>query len=70
MHWICELVEGMMLDRKQVACPPQGRGITVGQLVEVVVNYLRDHPEARHYAANSVAGVALKQAFPCKDQAH
>jgi Rap1a immunity proteins len=66
--YVTGLVEGMMMNRKQVICPPQG--ITIGPLVDMVVKHLRDHPETRHYAANSEVGLALMKAFPCKEQAH
>jgi hypothetical protein len=36
------------------------------QVRDVVVNYLRDHPEVRHYSAASIAREALGEAFPCK----
>jgi hypothetical protein len=39
---------------------------TEGQVRDVVLNYLRDHPETRHYSAPSLARQALSQAFPCK----
>jgi Rap1a immunity proteins len=40
--------------------------ITVGQSVDVVVKYLRAHPETRHLSGASQAAHALEQAFPCK----
>jgi hypothetical protein len=38
---------------------------TVQQIVDIVVKYLSDHPDRRHYSASSESGVALMQAFPC-----
>ena len=38
---------------------------TIQQVTDIVVKYLSDHPERRHYSASSEAGVALMQAFPC-----
>jgi hypothetical protein len=35
------------------------------QSMDVVLTYLRAHPEARHYSASSLIATALKQAFPC-----
>jgi hypothetical protein len=35
------------------------------QIVDIVVKYLTDHPERRHYSASSESGIALMQAFPC-----
>jgi hypothetical protein len=38
---------------------------TVGQSSDVVMRYLEAHPEKRHYTADSLAGAALSEAFPC-----
>ncbi len=40
-------------------------GVTLEQSRDVVVKYLKDHPEARHEAAVSLASRALTHAFPC-----
>ncbi len=40
-------------------------GVNSSQLVDVVVNYLRAHPESRDFNAASVVGVAVREAF-CK----
>lgn len=45
------------------ACLP-GNG-TVGQVMDVVVKSLRDHPEDRHLAAAVLVAAALAAAFPC-----
>lgn len=37
-----------------------------GQLRDIVVKYLRDHPETRHFEAYALIHVALGQAFSCK----
>jgi Rap1a immunity proteins len=47
-----------------VACPPMKA--TVSQLVDIVVNELRNRPEVRQYSAASTIAVALKRAFPCQ----
>jgi hypothetical protein len=39
--------------------------ILLPQLVDVVVRFLESHPEMRHYAAASLVGAALSDAFPC-----
>lgn len=36
-----------------------------GQARDVVVKYLNDHPEQRHYPAAYLVSFALTQAFPC-----
>lgn len=47
----------------KVACIPSN--VVAGQVEDVVVKYLREHPESRHYSAASEAGLALRAAFPC-----
>lgn len=37
-----------------------------GQIIDVVVKYLRDHPEKRHLGAASMVTAALRLAFPCE----
>jgi len=44
-------------------CLPQG--VVVGQLVDVVKKFLKEHPETRHFTATSEIQVALEGAFPC-----
>jgi hypothetical protein len=42
------------------------RNVTRGQAADVVIRFLRDHPEVRNKTASSLARAALKEAFPCK----
>jgi hypothetical protein len=42
-----------------------GSYLTREQIADVVLKYLRDHPEARNRSAASQARAALIQAFPC-----
>jgi hypothetical protein len=44
-------------------CEPSG--ITDRQAVDVVVLYLRSHPESRHLDATELIGDALSGAWPC-----
>jgi hypothetical protein len=39
--------------------------VTVGQGVDIFVNYLRAHPESRHLPASAILATALIEAFPC-----
>jgi hypothetical protein len=39
---------------------------TNGQLVEIVIKYLKGHPETRHTRASDEIYIALQKAFPCK----
>lgn len=41
------------------------KNATEEQLADVVTKYLRQHPEERHYTAQSDVLVALAEAFPC-----
>jgi hypothetical protein len=53
-------------NRSNTFCVPQGpQGATVQLLVDVLSNYLRDHPETRHLPAADLVSVALKEKFPC-----
>jgi hypothetical protein len=51
-------------------CVPRDKGVSQQQVRDIVVGYLRDHPELRLYSASSIASRALQEAFPCKEQGH
>jgi hypothetical protein len=42
------------------------REIQAGQITDVVINYLRTHPEEQHYSAADEVSLALMTTFPCK----
>jgi hypothetical protein len=44
-------------------CLPNG--VTEGQAMDVVVQFLSQHPEMRQYAATGLVANALANAFPC-----
>jgi Rap1a immunity proteins len=44
-------------------CAP--KNVSAAQLREIVVRYLKQHPEERHYAALNTVGAAVRDAFPC-----
>ena len=47
-------------------CVPQGPGgVNNKQMVDLVMIYLRDHPEIRHLPAAGLVTAALKRKFPC-----
>ena len=48
----------------KLECLP--KDTAVGQIVDVVIDYLHDHPAARYYSASSAAGLALMKAFVCQ----
>ena len=66
--YVMGVSDALIAVKPNLFCAPLG--MTVDQEVAVVVKYLRDHPETWHYSAPSEVGVALKKAFPCKEQAH
>jgi hypothetical protein len=47
-------------------CPTAEAPVTREQVVDVVMKFLREHPEERHIAAQWIANVALFQGFRCK----
>ena len=55
-------VVSKVIPRSQL-CLPQTA--TAGQVKDVFMKYLTDHPEMRHIKANQLMMVALKTAFPC-----
>jgi Rap1a immunity proteins len=47
-------------------CSGLPEGVTRNQLRDVVINYLRDHPETRNSPAVLNIALAMKAAFNCK----
>jgi hypothetical protein len=54
-------------DRRMAFVCARG-AITGQQLVDVVVRFLQQHPEIRHYGASNLVAEALSDAFPCEAQ--
>lgn len=52
------------LQSLHLTCAPQEA--TGRQVTDLVVNYLRDHADARQYVAAQEVTLALVKAFPCK----
>jgi Rap1a immunity proteins len=52
-------------DRDAFCLPSNYRA---GELSEVVVKYLNDHPTALHQYRGVAVGVALREAYPCKSR--
>ena len=46
------------------ACVPEK--VTAAQVRDIVVKYLQDNPQDRHYLAAGIAAKALSIAFPCR----
>ena len=53
----------LRMQQRALFCLPQG--VTSRQLVDMAINYLRDHPEKRHNVASANVALALANAFPC-----
>ena len=52
------------LQQKHEVCIP--KGVTMGQMIAVVVNYVDEHPEDMHSEFLFLAHEALLTAWPCK----
>lgn len=62
---ISDMLDDVAIIRREPRTVCLGEGVESGQLVDVVIRYLRDHPEIRHASAASMVTVALQRAFPC-----
>ena len=49
--------------KRKFYCPPDG--LTAGQLRDLSLQYLSNHPEQRHLAAASLVAYSFTYAFPC-----
>ena len=46
------------------ACFPDG--VTLGQITDIMIKYMNDHPEKLHLASGLLVTIALQEAFPCE----
>jgi hypothetical protein len=46
-------------------CPPEGSKISYGQMILVIADYLKKHPEQLHKNFHMLAMLALNTAWPC-----
>lgn len=61
---VVDAIRGVPLpDDMPTHCLPPN--VTLGQLRQVVVKYLEDHPEKLHYSGDAIILAALAEAFPC-----
>ena len=64
LGYIVGVVDGYLaLRTNPVICIPAK--VTMGQINDIAVTYLTDHPEKRQYTADSLVLASLIQAFPC-----
>jgi hypothetical protein len=69
LGYISGLVDGSSVEAAFRKCKPLfaiPSGAELGQLVDVVTKYLKEHPEVRDQRADALALAALKAAFPPK----
>jgi Ssp1 endopeptidase immunity protein Rap1a len=57
-------MDGSVFPERRRSCVAEN--VSNGQVRDVVVKYLRDHPEERHLLAAILIVKAMSQAFPCK----
>ena len=60
--YISGVFDNSIIINKQ--CLPQNA--TSGQMIKVVVEYLKEHPERLTTSASVLVQVAINEAFPCK----
>jgi hypothetical protein len=63
MGFVAGIADAMNIAGTKACFPP---GVTVGQTVNVVKQFLGQHPERRHETAVLLVASALGEAFPCK----
>jgi len=56
-------MHGSVLPVNQRSCAPEN--VTNGQIRDVAVKYLKDHPEERHMLAAILIVKGMAEAFPC-----
>ncbi|MGC2464984.1 MAG: Rap1a/Tai family immunity protein [Candidatus Acidiferrum sp.] len=59
-----DAMDGAAFPDRRRSCVAEN--VSNGQVKDVVVKYLRDHPEERHLLAAILIVKAMSQAFPCK----
>lgn len=59
-----ELIAGVADGDVRSVCYPAD-GVTLGQVRDVVIKYLADNPDKRHFPASYLVQNALSAAFPC-----
>lgn len=52
------------LESSGIICMPQG--VSRGQVMDIIYKMLEAQPQVRHMSANTLAAVALQDAYPCK----
>lgn len=69
--WVAGFTGGMQVAEanyqvgEKIYCLPVGN--SYGQMIRIIKKFIADHPEMEHLPTGSVAGAALREAFPCKE---
>ena len=59
-----DMLDGLQSFKKLPVCLTSG--VTVGQVTDITIKYLREHPEKRNYSASSLVFLAANEAFGCQ----
>lgn len=59
-------MDGSVFPERRRSCVAEN--VSNGQVKDIVVKYLKDHPEERHLLAAILIVKAMAQAFPCKSK--
>lgn len=71
-NYIGGIIEGYSAALKSHKAPPERfdfeapANMATQQAIDIVVKYLRDHPERRHLLASALIVIAMHEAFPAK----
>jgi hypothetical protein len=63
---VCHGYIRAMADAFRPGCAP--KGVTYGQIKDVVIKHFRDNPQSRHQNALPLIGEAMERAWPCPVQ--
>ena len=59
------IVKGRVPGWTRVCFPTEGAGVRRSQLIDVLVRYLKNHPEVRHKSSHLFTWTAFEEAWPC-----
>jgi hypothetical protein len=54
------------MTRGTIQCP--NPNVTYGQAQDVVIKFVKENPEIRHFPASQIVTFILKQTWPCKGE--
>lgn len=71
--WMAGLTNGIHVaeamhrvsEKNLIFCPPTGN--SYGQMIHIIKKFIVDHPDQEHLPMGIIAGAALAEAFPCKE---